>query len=153
RYKSQFISGHSRIPEIQAAILNIAIRDISRNARKRKEVFRWYREALKETNLGKHVRLFLPTPETDPMMHLLVAEVDDRDGLRVFLAKKNIPTQVHYPYPVHSVSAFMHLGYRKGSFPMAERVARRIVSLPYHEYLTKKDVQYIIDTMKFFYAS
>lgn len=153
RYESQFISGHSRIPEIQAAILNIAIRDISRNAKRRKEVLYWYKAALKTANLEKHVRFLLPTHETDPMMHLLVAKVDHRDGLRVYLAKKNIPTQVHYPHPVHSVPAFAHLGYRKGSFPVAERLARRMLSLPYHEYLTKKDVQYIIDMIEKFYAS
>lgn len=153
RYESQFISGHSRIPEIQAAILNVAIRDVSREGQKRAAVFRWYKEALKEANLEEYVRLFLPTPETDPMMHLVVAEVDRRDALRSFLAKKKVPTQVHYPYAVHEVAAFAHLGYSQGAFPTAERLARHILSLPYHEYLTKKDVRYILFTIKKFYES
>lgn len=153
RYESQFVSGHSRIPEIQAAILNVAIGDIVQNARRRKEVFAWYQETSKEASLGKHVRFFIPTPETNPMVHVVVAEVDHRDGLRSFLAKRNISTQVHYPNPVHEVAAFADLGYRRGAFPMAERLARCILSMPFHEYLTKKEVRYIVVTIKKFYES
>lgn len=70
-----------------------------------------------------------------------------------FLAKRHIPTYIHYPTPVHLVPSFAHLGYTRGSFPNAELLAKEIISLPFHASMTKKDVLTVIHTISKFYTS
>jgi dTDP-4-amino-4,6-dideoxygalactose transaminase len=56
--------------------------------------------------------------------------VSDREALQTALAEAGIGTGIHYPIPLHLQKAYEHLGYKKGSFPVTERVASEIVSLP-----------------------
>jgi dTDP-4-amino-4,6-dideoxygalactose transaminase len=56
--------------------------------------------------------------------------VEDRQGLQKHLAEANIGTGIHYPIPLHLQKAYASLGYKQGDFPVSERVASEIVSLP-----------------------
>jgi dTDP-4-amino-4,6-dideoxygalactose transaminase len=67
---------------------------------------------------------------TKGVYHLYVVRVQDREALQAHLAEAGIGTGVHYPIPLHLQKAYEHLGYKKGSFPVTERVAAEIVSLP-----------------------
>ena len=62
--------------------------------------------------------------------HLYVICVDDREGLMEHLKSAGIATGIHYPIPLHLQKAYAAMNYRKGDFPVAERVAAEIVSLP-----------------------
>ena len=67
-----------------------------------------------------------------------------RQDLRRFLAGRGIETAVHYEMPLHLHPAFRGLGYRKGDFPVAERAAREVCSLPLHPWLSGRDAQTIV---------
>lgn len=149
RYESEFVSGHSRLPEVQAAILNLYTTMLPRYFKKRKLLFRLYKEKLRA--LEPNVRVLTSHPDSDPVPHVLVIDTQDRDELAVFLSKKDIPTLIHYPKPVHLVKAFSYLGYKKGDFKMAEHLSKRILSIPFHPQLSEKTLNYICDCIKEFY--
>ena len=151
RYDSEFIAGHSRLPEIQAAILNYYTLTLSKAFKKRKSLYQLYQKELK--SLAPHVRVLVSHANSDPVPHILVIDAEKRDRLAVYLKKKNIPILIHYPKPVHLVKAFSFLGGEIGDFPMAEKLSKRILSLPFHPNLREKDVSYICDTIKAFYGN
>ena len=67
---------------------------------------------------------------TRGVYHLYVVCVPDRDSLQSYLAEAGIGTGIHYPIPLHLQKAYAHIGYKKGDFPVTERMAEQILSLP-----------------------
>ena len=98
------------------------------------------------------MRVLQSDPHSSPVRHLFVVEAKERNSLKKYLAKKKIETHIHYPYPIHLVPAFSYLGYKNGDFPIAERLSRNIISLPFHPFLAKKEIDYIIKSIKTHYG-
>jgi dTDP-4-amino-4,6-dideoxygalactose transaminase len=69
-------------------------------------------------------------PSTRPVYHLYVIRAADREGLRIFLAESGIGTAIHYPVPLHLQTAYVSMGHKHGDFPVTEKVASEILSLP-----------------------
>ena len=67
-----------------------------------------------------------------------------------YLAEKDIDTLIHYPIPPHLSEAYSYLGHKKGDFPVAERYADEVLSLPMYNGMTKEDQQYVIDMINAF---
>jgi dTDP-4-amino-4,6-dideoxygalactose transaminase len=82
--------------------------------------------------------------------HLFVIEAERRDELQRHLAARGIATGVHYPVPIHLQPAAAALGYERGSMPMCERQADRILSLPIHQYLTDEDIDWTVSAIREF---
>ena len=76
--------------------------------------------------------------------HLYVIQVDNREALQSNLAKENIDTGIHYPVPLHLQKAYAGLGYKLGAFPVSEKAAERIVSLPMFPGLTEADQERVV---------
>jgi len=92
----------------------------------------------------------------DPNMrwvhHNYVVFVDKRrDELLSFLVKQGIEAKVHYPIPLHLQKASEYLGYKKGDFPVAERHAEIMLSLPVHQHLTQDELGYVVDCVRSFF--
>ena len=79
--------------------------------------------------------------------HLYVVQVDDRDAVRAALDDAGVDTGIHYPVPLHLTPAYLSLGYSAGDFPVAERIADRILSLPMHPYLSAEQIEYVAETI------
>lgn len=77
--------------------------------------------------------------------------VKKRDQLRKYLKRHNIETKIHYPIPLHLQKASQSYGYFRGQFPVAEKQAKQLITLPVHQFLKKKHVVYIIKKIKNFY--
>jgi len=152
KYRSEFISGHSRIPEIQAGILNTYYKSIRKEQIARKKVLNTYQNLLSRAKLDSKVRVLYHESNSHPNLHLLVAEVKDRNKLKKYIEEKKIPTAIHYPYPIHLVKAFSHLKYKDTDFPQAEHLSKSMVSLPFHPYITTSQIKYIVQSIKNFYA-
>ncbi len=88
--------------------------------------------------LGGVDGLRLPTalPGNEHVWHLYVARVDDRDQVLAELNSAGVSAALHYPYPVHLTKAFEGLSYSQGAFPVAERAATEILSLPMYPHLS-----------------
>ncbi len=74
--------------------------------------------------------------------------VEDRDDLIAKLAADNIGTGIHYPIPLHLQKAYGHLGYKEGDFPVSERLAKEIVSLPMYPTLTEEQQQRVCEAVR-----
>lgn len=151
RYQSEFISGHSRIPEIQSAIVNYFFRQKKSEARKKRKLENYYRKKISKMRLDKYIRPLVSSIESNPLLHLFVVHAKKRDELCKFLAEKNIPTLIHFPRPVHLVKAFSFLKIKRGMFPMAENLSKHILSLPFHSFLTHADIDRILNTASSYY--
>jgi dTDP-4-amino-4,6-dideoxygalactose transaminase len=85
--------------------------------------------------------------------HLFVIRAAERDRLRDALHQAGIETGIHYPIPLHLQKAYEHLGYRRGDFPVTERVADEILSLPMFPTLRIEDQQLVVSAVHNFVSA
>jgi len=140
--------GHvSRMDTLQAAILRYKLEVLPGVIERRRSNADLYREYLDPT----HVFM---APERDMEFntyHTFVIQVDRRDELKAYLAERQIGSAIHYPVPIHLQPAASHLGYKAGDFPVAERQAGRILSLPVHQTLSQNDLRRVVDAVNDFF--
>ena len=74
-----------------------------------------------------------------------------RNELYEYCQNIGIPAKIHYPTPVYLQSALSHLGYQPGDFPVADRHAKTMISLPAHDHMTHEELEYIIAKVNDFY--
>jgi dTDP-4-amino-4,6-dideoxygalactose transaminase len=91
-------------------------------------------------------RLVLPTVPNwaDPVWHLYVVRHKNRDGFQKHLESLGVSTLIHYPIPPHLQGAFKNMGFKKGDFPIAERIHNEIVSLPISPSLTVQEAEQVV---------
>ena len=87
------------------------------------------------------------------VFHLYVVRVEDREGLQKHLAEANIGTGIHYPAPLHLQKAYESLGHKRGDFPVTERIAGEIVSLPMFPHITADQQSRVVEAIKGFLAT
>lgn len=151
RYQSRFVSGHSRLPELQAAVLNVYLDTFEKERTKKKHVLEKYMSALEKSHLLKNARVLYHNNKSEPLMHLFVVEAARRKKLQEYLKNHGIPSIIHYPFPVHHVPAFKNLKYKDGDFPVTERLSAGVLSLPFHSSLKTEHIKYVVTQMKIFY--
>ncbi len=142
------IEGYNgRLDAIQAGVLRIKLRRLSDWNKSRRENAAYYNELLSKVN---GVTLPVEADFARSVYHLYVILVDDREGLQQFLSDKGIGTGLHYPLPLHLQKAYAHLGYKEGSFPVTESVAKRLISLPMFPELTREQIEYVAESIREF---
>ena len=142
-------SGNSRLDTMQAAILLVKLKYVSDWTEKRRANAAYYREAL---GGASSIQVPIDRSYEKAVYHTFVIQADRRDELKQYLAECAVDTAIHYPIPIHLHKAAKHLSYRKGSFPVAERQAERILSLPVYPELTSDQLNYIAKTVRKFYG-
>ncbi len=138
------VGRNARMDAFQAAVLRVKLRRLQNWLTRRQHIRQLYEQFLANQN-GVFVRR--PATDVEPAWHLMIVECDDRDRVLSALKERGIPCGVHYPTPLHLMSAWSYLGYAKGAFPNAERATQRILSLPVHQYLSNADVKHISQTL------
>ncbi len=142
KYDNIRIGANGRFDTIQAAILLAKMEVFEEEMALRDFVTKRYTEGL----AGKVVT---PVVKEDRIsawaQYSLLSE--QRDELMKKLKSKGIPTAIYYPRPLHLQTAYSWLDYKKGDFPVSEKIADQIFSLPMHPYLSVEDQQYIIDSL------
>jgi dTDP-4-amino-4,6-dideoxygalactose transaminase len=125
---------NGRLDAIQAGILRVKLRHLTAWNERRRECARRYQDLFGPA--CEEVRLPYEPSWAKAVYHLYVVRAEGRDQLQEHLAEGNIGTAIHYPIPLHLQKAYSNLGYTKGDFPVAERVAAEILSLPMYPGLT-----------------
>jgi UDP-2-acetamido-2-deoxy-ribo-hexuluronate aminotransferase len=140
RYQHGRIGINGRLDTIQAAILLAKLAVFDEELRARDRVAHAYSEALGAVAQTPRIR----AGNTSAWAQFTL-EVDDRDAFAAALQAEGVPTAVHYPVPMHQQPVFAgrEAGLRTGSLPVAERAARRVVSLPMHPYLSDEDIAFV----------
>lgn len=126
KYVHDLLGFNRRLDTIQARVLRAKLPHLDRWNASRRATAQLYRQALGELP----VKLPGELEGAQSVYHLFVIEADDRDGLMAHLATQGVTALVHYPIPVHLQKACAGLGYGPGDFPVAERAAGRVLSLP-----------------------
>jgi len=128
KYYHQMEGYNGRLDAIQAGILRVKLRHLTAWNERRRECARRYHDLLGPAS--EKVQLPYEPPWAKPVYHLYVVRAEDRDHLQRYLAGANIGTGIHYPIPLHLQRAYSSLGYKEGDFPVSERAATQILSLP-----------------------
>ncbi len=136
------IEGYNgRLDSIQAGILSAKLKHLGEWNRKRAEAARHYDRLL--SNVDGVVRPYSPD-WARAVYHLYVVRVRDREGLQKHLAEAKIGTGIHYPVPLHLQKAYAGLGYGRGDFPVTEKIAPEIVSLPMFPQLSAEQRERVV---------
>jgi len=144
RYYNQIQGVNSRLDTLQAAFLRVRLKYLDQWNARRREIASKYTEAL-----SRLPSLTVPTvPEwADPVWHLYVVKVKDRDDLRTRLSNAGIGTEVHYPIPPHKSGAYSAEVLAAMNFPVADALARQVLSLPLHPNLDKHKTQLVTSSI------
>lgn len=119
---------NGRLDAIQAGILQVKLQRLNEWNEQRRERAKEYEKLFAAA--GNPVSTPYEPSWSRAVFHLYVVPVRDREGLMAHLKTAGIGTGVHYPIPLHLQKAYAHLGYAPGNFPVAEKAAAEIVSLP-----------------------
>jgi dTDP-4-amino-4,6-dideoxygalactose transaminase len=136
----------SRLDSLQAAVLAVKLKHLDAwNAQRRAHAGRYSRLL----NGGGIVTPALGSRATH-VFHLYVVRAPRRDDLQRYLGSQGIQTGIHYPIPIHQQKAYCDLRYPDGAFPVTERTAREILSLPMFPELAGRDIERVVDTITSF---
>ena len=140
---------NSRLDTIQAAVANYKMKNKLDNI-----TIKRIRNATKLDKLlsaNKNVTTVKRMKHLKEVFHLYHINVDKRDLLQKYLIKNNIDAKVHYPIPVHLQKAAKYLKYKKGDFPIAEKMANTSLSLPVHEFIDERHLKHMVNSINNFY--
>lgn len=138
KYQHAVLGYNRRLDTIQAAALRVKLRHLDDWNAARRGHARCYGELLAEIT---GIAIPAVPDYAAPVHHLYVIRVDRRDALRAVLQEKGISTGIHYPIPIHLQDAYRNLGYPAGSFPITERFAGQILSLPMYAELPSAAIE------------
>ena len=145
KYHHARIGWNARMDGIQGAALSVKLKHLDRN------------NALRRAHAGLYDRLLRDTPQiitpwcarwNQHVYHIYAVRVPQRDRVLQALEGKGIGCAIHYPVPVHLQEAYRSLGYRPGSFPVAERCAEQFLSLPMYPELTEEQIHTVVKELK-----
>jgi dTDP-3-amino-3,4,6-trideoxy-alpha-D-glucose transaminase len=143
KYVHEELGWNSRLDELQAALLRVKLPHLPRWNARRRELAARYRE-----RLAGWLPCVAPAEWAEPAYHLFVIEVGERDALLERLRTAGIEAGVHYPVPLHLQPAGRHLGCARGSFPVSERLAERILSLPLYPEMSDELQDAVLDALR-----
>lgn len=142
RYHHDRIGVNSRLDSIQAAVLDAKLPHLDQYTAARRKAAAYYTAAFADCP-----QILTPTiaPRTSHVFHQYTLRIigADRDGVRQRLAAKGVPSMIYYPVPLHLQKAYHDPRYKAGDFPVAERLASCVLSLPMHTELDEEQLSHI----------
>jgi len=141
-YHHVMLGINGRLDTIQAAILLSKLAIFDNELQNRQKVAEWYTQALQNHIVTPTIKSFNVSAWAQ-----YTIEVQNREWFRSGLDAKGIPTAVHYPVPLYKQPVFASLAETIDDCPNADRSATRVVSLPFHPYMTEKEVMFIADAI------
>lgn len=144
RYRHELLGLNSRLDSIQAAVLLVKLKYLDRWNEARRKAARVYNALFDEVDVVRPIE----APDAKHIYHQYTIRVQQREKVMQHLAQKNIPHYIYYPTPLHLQEAFRGSGGGKGSFPIAEKAAEEVLSLPMHPELTDEQQTYIAAAVK-----
>lgn len=146
RYYNKVVGTNSRLDELQAGLLRVRLAHMKEITDEKIAIAEKY---LKEV---KNPLLQLPTIRegADSVWHQFVIRCKERDRLQEYLEEKGIGTIIHYPIPPHLSEAYQYLGFKKGDFPVAEKYADEVLSMPIYNGITEEEQEHVIRALNEF---
>ncbi|MCX7712457.1 MAG: DegT/DnrJ/EryC1/StrS family aminotransferase [Chthoniobacterales bacterium] len=140
---------NSRLDEIQAAILNFKLNFLEDIILKNIKIANFYIHNLSDI---KEIKLPVYDQGNErPNFHRFVIQCEERDGLIKYLFNNGIETKIHYPILIPFQKCCQYLNYKPGDFPNAERLSKRILSLPLFPEMKDEEIEYVVKVIRNFY--
>jgi dTDP-4-amino-4,6-dideoxygalactose transaminase len=146
RYHNQVVGTNSRLDEMQAGLLRVKMKHLDGFNAERCAIAQRY---LNEIN-NPLIQLPKIRPGADSTWHQFVVHCERRDELKEYLEKRDIGTLIHYPIPPHLSEAYQYLGKKRGDYPITEKYANEVLSLPMYNGMTDEEIQTVIDAVNQF---
>lgn len=141
RYYNEVVGYNSRLDELQAGLLRVKLQHLPELLEERKKIAKKYLCEIKNP--------LIKLPKVDKncthVWHLFVVQVEEREKFQNYLSENNIGSVIHYPIPPHLSEAYEYLGYKKGDFPITEKYAETVLSLPLYNGMTDEEINYVIE--------
>jgi UDP-2-acetamido-2-deoxy-ribo-hexuluronate aminotransferase len=142
RYYHDMVGVNSRLDSIQAAVLDVKLKELDTYIANRQAAAKAYNKAF-----ANHPKITIPYefPQSTHVYHQYTLKLKnvDRSALQKALEAKGIPAMVYYPVPLHMQKAYQDARYKKGDFPVAEALSACVISLPMHTELDEEQLNYI----------
>ena len=146
RYHNKYVGMNSRLDEVQAALLRIKLTHLDELNKERCKIADTYNKKIKNE--------YIETPKVrdkaTTVNHLYVIKAQHREKLMEYLKEHEIGTIVHYPIPPHLQECYKYLGHKEGEFPITEKLAQEVLTLPLYNGMTKEEQDYVIDIINKF---
>lgn len=143
KYYNEVQGVNSRLDEIQAALLRVKLSHLEDLTQERESIAEYYLKNI--TN--PIIRLPKVLQNSRSVWHQFVIQADKRDQLIKYLFDRGIGTQIHYPVPPHLSEAYRLLKYTNGSFPITEKIANTILSIPMFNGIKQDELQYVVEIL------
>ena len=140
RYHNEVVGYNSRLDEIQAGLLRVKLSHLDELTNEREDIANKYLDSIDNPK----IKLPKLLEKATNVWHLFVVEVEDRENFQKYMNEMEIGTVIHYPIPPHLSEAYKYLGYKKGDFPITEKYAETIISLPLYIGMTDEEIEYVI---------
>jgi len=140
KYVNEVQGYNSRLDPLQAAILRVKLAHLDEWNNRRVAIADFYQKELADCGLTMP---FVPN-WTEPVWHLYVVQHPQRDALQTTLTEAGVGTLIHYPIPPHRQQAYAQAGWGAGAFPLARRMADRVLSLPMGPHLDQRSLDEVI---------
>ena len=146
RYYNKIVGTNSRLDELQAGLLRVRLQYMDELTRERQEL------AARYTAEIRNDKLILPMerPDTVNVWHQYVIRCKERDALIAHLESLGIGTIIHYPIPPHLAEAYQYLGHEKGAYPITEKYANEVLSIPMYNGMTTEEQDRVIQALNNF---
>ena len=151
KYHHDLVGANFRLDALQAAILRVKLPHLDAWTAARRRNAERYEALFTHTSLVGTVTLPAPSPDSTHIYNQFVIRVPERDRLRAHLQSSGIGTEVYYPVPLHLQPCFRDLGYRPGSFPVAETAATEALALPIYGELTEAQQSWVVESIRSFF--
>jgi dTDP-4-amino-4,6-dideoxygalactose transaminase len=145
KYEHSMIGYNSRLDTLQAAILRIKLKKLNSWNEMRRKAADMYNKLLKGTD---GIITPFACESVKHIYHVYAIRSQKRDEIFNHLKNNGVGVIIHYPIPLHLQKAYADLGYKKGDFPVSERVAQEIISLPMYPYMKEKDIKFVVKLIK-----
>lgn len=143
KYHFEEVGLNSRLDELQAGLLRVRLRYLEEMAKERERIADYYTKNIKN---DKIIKPELQEGATS-VWHQYVVRTDERDRFEEYLKENEIITTIHYPIPPHLSKAYEYLNLKEGSFPMTEKYAKEMLSLPIYNGMTDEEVKYVVEVI------
>lgn len=143
KYYHKFVGGNFRLDPIQAAVLLVKLPHLEDWSEARRCNAAFYDEKFADTM----VKTPYIKPDCVSIYNQYVIRVPKRDELVAHLKEKGIGSAIYYPVPMHLQECFVHLGYREGNFPEAEKAANEVLAIPVYPELTEEMKKFVVDSI------
>lgn len=142
KYHHEVQGYNRRLDTLQAAVLRVKLRYLDEWNQARRN-----HASLYSRLLGDAVVVPVEADHARSVWHLYVVRTDKRDALRAELTREGVSTGIHYPIPIHLQPAYRDLGYKRGDFPVTEKYADEILSLPMYAELTPDEIEFVAEAV------